>query len=153
MKKTFRLLPILMMVLTLGVFSSCKDDKDNDEPSSPKNLPTLAKTFINTYFPDVQIRTIDYEKNSQYEDYEVTLANGYNITFDGKGNWTDVDAPSGITIPDGIAPQPIANYVADNYPNDGINEIEKNSMGYEVELVSGIELNFNPQGEFTGMNN
>lgn len=67
------------------------------------------------------------------------------------GEWVDVDAPVNMIILDGIAPETIVNYIEENYPEYGINEISKETYGYGGELVNNVELRFNAQGEFLGV--
>ncbi len=85
------------------------------------------------------------------EGYKQECANGYEVSFNADGEWTDVDAPAGQSIPDGIAPQAITDYIAANYNGAGINDISLDSRGYEVELVSGVDLLFAPDGSFLGV--
>lgn len=149
--KKYSLSAALMMAALMMVpaVTSCKDD--DDKPISASELPQEAKSFLNVYYPSVDIlRTIRDKDNGRVE-YEVTLANGHEVTFDSNGSWKDVDAPAMQIIPAGIAPQPIADYVATNYPNDGINEISKENYGYEVELVNTIDLRFSADGTFIGI--
>lgn len=144
MKKILKFLPLfLMAVLTLGI-TSCSDDKD--EPVSPTDLPIKAKEFISTYFPSANIvRSI-----KDGHEYEATLSDGTRIDFDKKGEWQDVDAPLGMTIPSGFYPQAIDENVAQVSPEAGINEISKEKYGYEVELVSGVDMRFDHDGAFLG---
>lgn len=62
-----------------------------------------------------------------------------------------VDAPSGQTIPSGIVPAAVAVYVDTRYPGVGINEISRDARGYEVDLVDGTDLLFDPAGNFIGL--
>ncbi len=51
-------------------------------------------------------------------------------------------------------PQAILNYVSTNYPNNTIREAEiEDNNNYEVELNNGIELIFDQQGNFLGVDN
>ncbi len=140
MKKTFTLI-LLTLAACVG-FAACSDDKD--EPVTPDSLPAAAQTFLSTYFGGDKIQKVEKDGNS----YDVRLVSGYEIDFDATGLWTDVDAPAGKTIPAGIAPTAIEEYVANAYPGDGINEISRQSRGYEVELISGLELHFDTAGAY-----
>ena len=81
-------------------------------------------------------------------EYEVLMADGQKVTFNASGEWIDVDAPAGQTIPLGIVPAKIAVYIASNYSGVGVSEISKSVTGYEVELVSGVDLLFDAAGDF-----
>ncbi|MDE6288517.1 MAG: PepSY-like domain-containing protein, partial [Muribaculaceae bacterium] len=80
--------------------------------------------------------------------YDVYLADGTEIEFDGNGEWISVDAPAGAAVPAGIVPAPIADFVAYTYPNEKINEISRDSRGYEVELTNEVDLIFGIDGSF-----
>lgn len=143
MKKIFTLSALaIMMVLA---FASCSDDEKNIEAGQ---LPSNAVSFIKAYFPDDTVTVAKQENDGKKAKYEVTLASGYEIEFDHAGEWTDIDAPDGMTVPEGIIPTPITNYVAEHHPNEGINEISKESYGYKVELTTKVDLHFNKDGVY-----
>lgn len=147
-------LPAAMMMAALimvPTVTSCDDDNNDDKPINSSELPQQAKSFLNVYYPSIDIISTMRDKDNGRVEYEVTLANGHEVTFDSEGAWKDVDAPATQIIPAGIAPQPIADYVATNYPTDGINEISKEYYGYEVELVNSLDLRFNADGTFIGI--
>lgn len=147
MKKIARLLPVMLLALVGSMmFWSCGDD-DKDEPISYENLPAQSKTFLQQYFPSASIVATIKDGN----EYEVSLSDGTHIDFNKDGEWTDVDAAIGNTIPSGFYPAAIDTYVSENYPEDGINEISKEKRGYEVELVKGADLLFNYEGTFIGL--
>lgn len=148
MKNFYKTSSALFVALLGLTFVSCSDDKD--EPIDYKQLPTAAQTFINTYFGDTSVVKITSDKDKNKQEYEVDFANGFEVTFNKDGEWIDVDAPTGMTIPDGIAPEPIANYVSTYYPDLGINEIEKVTTGYKVDLINELELEFDAQGQIIG---
>lgn len=145
MKKMFKLLPLLLIAVLGLTFQSCDDDKDEAIQSS--QLPSNAKEFINQYFPSLQIVSSQKDKN----DYEVILSDGTSIDFNKKGEWTDVDAALGKSLPTGFYPAAIDSYIAQNFQGLGINEISKDKRGYEVELVTGTEMMFSYDGTFIGI--
>lgn len=146
MKKISYLLLLVMSIFTFS-FAACHDD-DDDMPILANELPQAAKTFISQYYPDIKVVKVTRDQDNNRVEYDVVLGNGHDLTFNANGEWTDVDAPLGQTIPDGIAPANIVEYINQNYNGYGINEISKESYGYDVELTNGIDLEFNAQGEF-----
>lgn len=136
------------MLLALATVWSCSDD---DDLIIPGDLPQTAQAFLNKHFAGMEIYKVEKDGDHSGTDYTVKFRNGYEVEFDAIGEWTDVDAPKGQTIPDGIAPQVIADFVAQEYPGMGINEISRDYTGYEVELVTGLDLDFDPQGNFIGI--
>ncbi len=141
MKKILKLLPILLLGVMAISLAAC-DDKD--DPVAESQLPATAKAFLNTYYPGIEISTATKDKN----EYDVILANGHSVEFDKAGEWKDVDAPVGQTVPVGFYPAAIDTYLSTNNPGDGINEISRDKSGYEVDLVSGVEAVFNSDGIF-----
>lgn len=145
MKKILKLLPLfLIAILGSTLLYSCDDD--DDEVIGSDSLPSAAKAFIQQYYPAASIINTTKDK----DDYEVTLSEGTRIDFNKSGEWTDVDAPIGKTIPSGFYPAAIDTYVGANFQGIGINEISKETGGYDVELVTGTELVFNYEGSFVG---
>lgn len=142
MKRILKFIPLLIVAIIAGfALTACGDD---DEPASAANLPAEAKSFLATYFPKAElVRAVKDD-----DDYEITLTNGFKIEFTHQGQWTDVDAPAGQTVPSGYYPGEIDTYVAGMGINQGINEISRDSQGYEVELTNGIELHFSLDGVF-----
>lgn len=144
MKKFVKFIPMLLVaVIGCMMLWSC-DDKD--EPISDNALPSQAKTFIQQYFPSATIVSANKDK----DEYEVVLSEGTRIDFNKSGEWTDVNAAIGKTIPSGFYPEEIDTYVAANFEGIGINEISKEKRGYDVELVTGTDLLFNYDGAFIG---
>lgn len=139
MKKTLRIFAFLTVAVLGFTFMSC-DDKE--EITSKESLPTEAQTFLSTYYPEATVAFVTKEGS----DYNVTLSTYDKIEFNKKGEWQDVEAPVGQTIPAGIAPVPIEVYVAATFPQDGINEISRESYGYKVELVTGLDIQFDKDG-------
>lgn len=134
---------ISLVTLLTATVCACSDD---DEPINPIQLPESAQTFLAQYFSGYEVKRVEKEGKHGDTEYKVTFTNGYEVEFDAIGEWTDVDAPDGRTIPDGIAPAVISEYVVNYFPNDGINEISRDYRGYEVDLVSGVDLTFAPDG-------
>lgn len=148
--KTLKWMYLAAVAVLAPSLASC--DKHDDQPISPNALPTAAQQFVKQYYADATIIYVEKDKDHYDGEYDVTLSNATEITFDRQGNWVDVDAPKGQTIPDGIAPATIASYVTTNYTAPiGINEISKERFGYEVELTTGLDLRFDANGTYLGL--
>lgn len=154
MKRTYLKIFVasLLLIGSLPFVACSNDDEGVENVITYDELPSAAKNFLSTYFSGVDVSKIEKETTGGVVIYEVELKNNYEIVFNMDGNWIEVDAPSGMTIPSGIAPEVIENYVNTNYPGYGINEINKTGMGYNVELTngqggSGLTLSFNEAGE------
>lgn len=141
MKKLFYFFPLFLIAVMGMAVTACGDD---DKMISENELPAASKSFVSTYFPTARVVTVEKDRN----EYEIILSDGTKIDFNKSGEWTDVDAPMGKVVPTGFYPAPIDTYVSTNFTGIGINEISKDRRGYDVELVNGIDLLFNEQGNF-----
>lgn len=146
------------LILALSVFAftgvttiSCNDDDDNNTSMVEFNtLPNTAVEFVNTYFAGIDIVNVEKYSPAQSNGvmYEVNFRDGSEIEFDQAGNWVKVEAADNFTIPTGFILPVIVTYVNTNYPLQGINQIEKNSTGFEVELTNDMDLIFDATGNF-----
>ncbi len=145
MKKIFGFLPLLLISVMCIAVTACSDD-DDDAVIGKNELPAAVTSFVSTYFPSQEINVSQKDNDG----YEVMLSDGTMIDFNLSGEWVDVDAPVGKTIPSGFYPAAIDSYIAANMNGTGINEISKEPVGYDVELVSGVELIFDTDGGVIG---
>lgn len=147
MKKFVKFIPVLLIALVGSMMLWSCDNDDTDDVISTGAIPTAAKAFIEEYFPTANIISATKDKN----EYEVILSDGTHIDFNKSGEWTAVEAPVAMTVPTGFYPADIDAYIEQNYPESGINEISKEKRGFDVELTTGIELVFNSEGSFIGI--
>lgn len=147
-KKLHRLALCFVAIAGLGLLApSCSDD-DKDETSIAFNqLPQNAQSFILQYFPDADITRVEMDRDHE-GGYDVYMSDGAKVEFNGAGEWTDVRAANGGEVPAAIIPQPIQEYLATHYPDTLVKEISLDARGYEVELNVGLDLDFDPQGNF-----
>ncbi|GIZ14475.1 PepSY-like domain-containing protein [Capnocytophaga catalasegens] len=133
MRNFIKNLAIIIFGTSLMAFSC---SKDNDVTIPFTNLPNQTQSFVNEYFKGMSVIKAENEANGGYS---VDLSNGVEIDFDKDGNWKKVDARDGQALSNtAFIPQNIVEYIAQNYPKNAINGIEKKTTGYEVELV-GIQ--------------
>lgn len=134
-----------------GNFISSDDDSDDDddEAITYDELPQIAKDLLNEFFPNINGISVQKETENGQIEYEVKLANGFEIDFDSEGNWLKIDGNS-QQIPDGLIPQDILSYVQTNHPGVFIEEIELENNKYEVGLSNDSDLYFDLQGNFLG---
>ena len=127
------------------MMASCSSDDDNDVVIGVNDLPTVAQTFLQDYFSGVEVARVEKDTNATDSYYEVKLNNGTEVNFNTDGAWTDVDCKTNA-VPDGIVPATIVSYVAENYPDLLIVQIEKEAYGYDIDLSNDLELSFDPEG-------
>lgn len=152
MKKIF-LSTVLALTFVFTIASCSSDDNSSsDRIINYSELPTQAKVFTETYFPESEIMRVEKDVNSVDEYYEVKFIGGVEIDFTQTGSWTNVDGNKNA-IPTGFIITPIVEYVATNYSATSIESIEKKAYGFDVDLVNNIELRFDLEGNFLGLDN
>ena len=145
MKRLKTLLPLLFLAVFGVAMASCSDDdNDKDLIITASNLPEVSRTFISTYFPNATVVKATKDK----DEYEVILSDKTQIDFYTSGEWKDVDAPAGQALPTGFYPADIDLYLAFNLEGVGVNEISKESYGYDVETVTGLDMRFDHDGKY-----
>ena len=115
-------------------------------------LPQKAQEFIQKYFPKNEISLAKMEKDFWEKKYEVVFVNGEKAEFLKDGSWEKVDCKYS-TVPTGIVPQAIKDYVSKHYPEAKILKIERDSKTYEVKLNNQLELEFNKAFQLIDIDN
>lgn len=149
-----------ILVLTLSVTACKKASSDNVagvEVNEGVKLPNSMYSFIMSVFPKVAVKeTKELGQPNYYgSTHSANLDNNMKIDFDREGNWTEVEMLDNSAIPMEFLQKEIPTilaYVQSNYPNVLIVEVDKDSKrGFEVSLSDNIELVFNQQQEFIGV--
>ena len=103
-----KFLSLLVLALVAVQFSFAKDVITKDM----NQLPLPARNFINSNFTKPQVAHIKIDKDMmESTKYEVLLMDGTEIDFDSKGNWEEVSAKKGQTVPVSIVPGFAVNYL------------------------------------------
>ncbi len=111
-------------------------------------LPEAINTFVQQSFPGAKITYTETDQEYGGLEYDVTLDNGTKIDFDRNNQWKKVECYKGV--PAALVPQAISAYVKNNFQSAPIIKIDKNGIGYEIELANDIELRFDQSGNFIG---
>lgn len=109
-------------------------------PISQSELPKAAQTFITKYFSKDGVRKVEKDNGRRGMEYEVDFISGAEVEFTSEGDWKEVKASRGSSVPSAIVPTAIAKYVDTNFKGQAIVEISRKRGGYEVELSNGTEL-------------
>lgn len=117
-------------------------------PITKKELPTQAQKFINSYFKSETILYVMKDAKVFTTEYKVRMQSGIEIEFNEDGTWDEIE---GHGLPLTFLPSKVKTYVEQKFPNATVTTIEKKRRGYEVELNDDIELYFDNEGNFTGM--
>lgn len=122
-----------------------------DAPATTaQGLPDAITTFIKQNFPNATIAGVEPDHDHGGMEYDVYLNDGTELDFDANNQWETIES-RGKGVPAAFIPKAIATYVKSNYQNMSIVKIHKEHFGYEIELPNGLELSFDPQGHFMGM--
>lgn len=111
-----------------------------------KQLPLVARNFINRHFTRPQISYIKIDSEFLSKKYEVVLSDRTKIEFNGDGEWEEVDGKRN-NIPTTIIPAHIKQYVEANYPGVSFTKIERDRGEVEVEQTNRLSLTFNKKGQ------
>ncbi len=133
---------ILMIAICCMMSFSFVANAGNDKPINVNELPAKAQTLLSKHFKGQKVMLATIESGVVSRSYDVVLRNGTKLEFDKKGNLTEIDCKQGF-VPSQLIPQPIKNYLKENYPAQAVKKIEMNKKEYEVELTNRIDLTFN----------
>ena len=143
MKITHLLMTALVAVAASAV---CLAD---DRPIPVEQLPAAAKAFVKEHFPENPIVYAKIDIEMQKTEYEARLNDGSKVEFDEQGNWKEVDCHY-KAVPAALVPKAIADYVGAKFPDIAITKISRKWYGYEVELLSDLDLRFDKDCTFIG---
>lgn len=111
-----------------------------ERPVTFDQLPSAAKTFINSNFPDEKVSYVLMDDDFIRPDYEVILSNGIKIQFNHDGSLDKIESRTGV--PESLIPVQIRDYVNRHYENEIIVAYDIERRTYEVKLSNGLELKF-----------
>lgn len=117
-----------------------------------EQLPAKAQETVKTYFNIDNISYVKAETEFTRTEYEVVFNDGSSLDFNTAGDVEKVDCKRN-QVPDGLIPAQILAYIQTNYPNNFITEYKKERSKYEVELNNGLDLVFNKNLQFVGIDN
>lgn len=137
------------LIFVIAVFFTVLNASSRDNYSHDIDiLPDAAKTVLSSNFKsDVSHIKIGKEFG-KIRKYEVILTDGSEISFDKHGNWKDVEVSSAASVPSGLIPSPINNFIIKNQAKAKVTGIEKKTYGYDVELSNGVDVKFSEKGKF-----
>ena len=144
-----KLASLLLAMLMVAGIASARDRISRDMSA----LPAAAQQIFKTHFGKTGVNHIKIDsKTFGGEEYDVILNNGTEIEFDQSGNIKEIDCGS-RAIPDQLILKPIRDFVAKNFKGQKIVAMEVKRNRYEIELLSGQELEFDRAGKFLKVDN
>lgn len=117
---------------------------DYEKPLKKEQLPVPAQEFIAEHYPSskvafarMEVEWLEWFK----KEYKVVLTEGVQLDFDRNGEWKKVKCKT-FGVPSSIVPDPIKEYLEENYPQQIVREISRDRREVEVELTNRLELTF-----------
>lgn len=111
-----------------------------------EQLPAKSQEFVKTYFSDYKISYVFVDKEFADTDYEVRFENGTEISFNNKGEWTEISSRNDC-IPTGFILKEITDFVETNHNGMCITDVEKDFNRIKIELNDNLEIEFNSKGK------
>ncbi len=140
--KTMIKMLVLASVALLGL-QSCEK---SDEIISSNALPSVAQAFVAAHFPEASVMQVTKDYDDRTHSYKVMLSDGTYLEFNKGGKWREVENYA-TGVPEAILPATMLGYLQANFPDNFVVAIELGRV-YDVELNSGLELDFSTSGEF-----
>jgi len=140
MKKTLFIFSAALLLMAVACGAS---SRDSEEVISFDQLPSPARTFIETNFSGSQPSVIIKDVDGRKVEYEVKFSDGREVDFNKEGEWKDVDCER-QEVPSAIVPAQIASEAAAKFPDAKIVKIKKEKTHWEIELSNDVEIEFNP---------
>lgn len=139
-----------IVLVALGIMASASScDKKDVYTSDTSVLPAEAAKVVSDDFSHVTVNQVKIDKQSiGGDEYKVTFADGTEVEFDSNGKIEEAKAAKGSSLPESIIPAKVLAYVKANYANQKIVKIDFEKNKTEVELTSGMDLEFNAAGDF-----
>ena len=125
----------------IGVALTASIAVADEKPVTYEQLPTPAKTYIESNFNGEKVTLTTKEDDLFLPDYTVLLADGTKLEFTNSGKLKQVSSKNGIS-PE-LIPVTIRDYVSAHYPDAGYLDFEIGRKTYEVKLTNRMELKFN----------
>lgn len=138
---------LLFAIVAMLGFAVCAQAKDTYAHDASV-LPKAAQTVIADNFK-AKVSVVKIDKDfGRIREYEVTLTDGTEISFDRNGNWDNVEVNNAKSVPSAFVPKAISDYVGKNQKGTRIVGIDKERNGYDIELSNGVEMKFDKAGNF-----
>lgn len=111
----------IFAILILGIVIVTTACADNDVITRNLNeLPAPARTILKQQFAHTKVSYIKIDKDwFKSTTYDVQLVNGTEVSFDSKGDWTEVDGKRS-EVPAFFIPKEIKKQVNEMFPGEKI---------------------------------
>ena len=139
----------LSSTLALLVLTTLSLRAGSDRVIQTKQLPKAAQLFLAKHFAGRTVSLAKEDRDFSGTTYDVLLADGTEIEFSSRGEWKEVDGKR-TALPTSFIPAQIINALRAQYAGESIVQIERKRRGYQVELSSGLEVQFDSRYQIVG---
>lgn len=147
--KNYLYLIVLFTTIAWGVGPGRGENKTTDRKISMSELPQPARQLLRTYFPGARVLQCVHSRT--WDEYGVKVSGGYDLEFDRKGRWEEIDSHD-IPLDSSLVkllPAPVAEYLEQHYPGAKVESMEQRKNVYKLTLVRPeTHLYFSKTGEF-----
>lgn len=137
---------LILVAISLFVFSNANAQK---KYLAVSETPGQIISYINAHFPKSEIISVKKDKEVLKTEYKVKLNTMVELEFDGNFSIKKIESKS--ALPQSVVPEKIVAYIHKNYPNNKILEWKKEKKGQKIELDNGIDVVFDLNGKFLGI--
>ena len=137
---------LILVAISLFVFSNANAQK---KYLAVSETPGQIISYINAHFPKSEIISVKKDKEVLKTEYKVKLNTMVELEF--YGNFSIKKIESKSALPQSVVPEKIVAYIHKNYPNNKILEWKKEKKGQKIELDNDIDVVFDLNGKFLGI--
>ena len=137
---------LILVAISLFVFSNANAQK---KYLAVSETPGQIISYINAHFPKSEIISVKKDKEVLKTEYKVKLNTMVELEFDGNISIKKIESKS--ALPQSVVPEKIVAYIHKNYPNNKILEWKKEKKGQKIELDNDIDVVFDLNGKFLGI--
>ena len=135
-----------LVAISLFVFSNANAQK---KYLAVSETPGQIISYINAHFPKSENISVKKDKEVLKTEYKVKLNTMVELEFDGNFSIKKIESKS--ALPQSVVPEKIVAYIHKNYPNNKILEWKKEKKGQKIELDNDIDVVFDLNGKFLGI--
>lgn len=147
--KNYLYLIVLFSMIALGIGPGRGENKTGDRKISLSELPQPARQLLKTYFPGARVLQCVHSRT--WDEYGVKVSGGYELGFDRKGHWEEIDSDGRPLSPElvQLLPSRVVEYLEQHYPEARVESMEQRKNIYKLTLAHPeTHLYFAKSGEF-----
>ena len=137
---------LILVAISLFVFSNANAQK---KYLAVSETPGQIISYINAHFPKSEIISVKKDKEVLKTEYKVKLNTMVELEFDGNFSIKKIESKS--ALPQSVVPEKIVAYIHKNYPNNKFLKKKKKKKGQKIELDNDIDVVFDLNGKFLGI--